>query len=168
MNPASAKTSVNQIPFLHKWIARYYAGRDKFVFDFGAGKHGKVDQFMIDQKIAYAPYDPFNRLPLVNEHSTQALKSGACDFVVCSNVLNVIEDEHLDHTISELLNATCLTKMRACYVTVYHKASLPKNRQVGNHFQRNEPLDWYKKKLEEKFDVVIKNGKVLTCLLAKG
>ena len=168
MNPASAKTSVNQIPFLHKWIARSYTGGDKFCFDFGAGKHGKVDQFMIDQKIAYAPYDPFNRLPLVNEHSMKVWQSGACDFVTCSNVLNVLEDEHLDTVLDTLVCLTNNTKMRVCYVTVYHKASLPKNRQVGNHFQRNEPLDWYKEKLEQKFDTVIKNGKVLICLLAKG
>ena len=166
MNPASAKTALNQVPFLHKWIARSYQSRGKHVFDFGAGKEGKVDEFMKQEGIGYWPYDPFNRSEKQNKSSELSL--AGCDFVVCSNVLNVLEDRHLDHCISELLNATCLTKNRVCYVTVYHKASLPKNRIVGDHFQRNEPLDWYKAKLEEKFDVVVKSGKVLICLLAKG
>lgn len=166
MNPASAKTSLNQIPFLHKWIARSYQSRGKHVFDFGAGKEGKVDEFMEQKEFGYWPYDPFNRSEQVNNLSLTALP--ACDFIVCSNVLNVLEDQHLETAIDELSAFTFATKMRVCYVTVYHKSSLPKNRKVGDHFQRNEPLDWYKEKLEEKFDVVIKNGKVLICLLAKG
>jgi hypothetical protein len=166
MNPASAKTSVNQIPFLHKWITRSYQSRGKHVFDFGAGKEGKVDEFMKQKEFGYHPYDPFNRDPQKNESSLLAV--AGCDFVLCSNVLNVLEDEFLDEQIDSLSRITKETKMRVCYITVYHKPSLPKNRQVGDYFQRNEPLDWYKEKLEKKFDVVIKNGKVLICLLAKG
>jgi len=165
MNPASAKTSVNQVPFLHKWIARSYQSRGKHVFDFGAGKEGKVDEFMKQKEFGYWPYDPFNRSPQTNNLSLAALP--ACDFVLCSNVLNVLEDQYLETVIDELSAFAFATKARVCYVTVYHKSSLPKNRQVGDHFQRNEPLDWYKEKLEKKFDVVIKNGKVLICLLAK-
>ena len=166
MNHASAKTSVNQIPFLHKWISRSYQSRGKHVYDFGAGREGKVDEFMKQNGFYYHPYDPFNRSNQTNQFSYEVLY--ICDFVICSNVLNVLEDEHLDDVLNSLATLARNTKMRTCYVTVYHKPSLPKNRQVGDHFQRNEPLDWYKEKLEEKFDVVIKNGKVLICLLAKG
>lgn len=166
MNPASAKTSLNQVPFLHKWIARSYQSRGKHVFDFGAGKEGKVDEFMKQKEFRYWPYDPFNRSPQTNNLSLAALP--ACDFIVCSNVLNVLEDEFLDSIINDLFWKTKQTKNRVCYVTVYHKSNLPKNRQVNGHFQRNEPLDWYKARLEEKFNMVIKNGKVLICLLAKG
>jgi NAD+ synthase len=37
-----------------------------------------------------------------------------------------------------------------------------------NNLTKKWTIDWYKNKLEEKFDTVIKNGKVLICLLAKG
>lgn len=160
MNPASAKTSLNQIPRLHKHFVKMY-GKQKSVLDFGAGKIGKVDEFMKSNTKIYLPYDPFNRDGISNQLSLDDV--GSVDFILCSNVLNVVEDKILSNVIKVLADLTAKSQAGLCYVTVYHKSSLPKNRTVGNHFQRNEPAKWYLPHLKMHFTTVYLSKNVLSC-----
>ena len=161
MNPASATTSLDQAPALHKFIAKTLPSKKPLVFDFGAGKEGKVDEFMSHQGIFYAPFDPFNRPDIVNEGSILSLP--ACDFILCANVLNVLEDEVLDTVIAQLADFTKRTKRKQAYITVYHNSKLPTNRQVKNHFQRNEKPEWYMQHLALHFNEYYLRGKILVC-----
>jgi hypothetical protein len=161
MNPASAKTSLNQVPSLHKLIAKIHPFRKPCIFDFGAGKKGKVDAFMSENGFPYLPYDPFNRDGVSNKSSLDSIQD--CDFVLCANVLNVLEDHVIDNVIKILADLTKKTKNKEVYLTVYHNPSLPKNRQVKNYFQRNEPADWYVACLEKHFKEVYLRGKILVC-----
>jgi hypothetical protein len=167
MNPASAKTSVNQVPALLTKIMRNTTlfppphFTQPTIFDFGAGKEGKLDAFLKAKGIGYLPYDPFNRPNDTNIDSVANLDRAK--FVICCNVLNVIEDEHLDTVIAQLAKFTSKTQWGVCLLSVYHRASLPINRQVNGHFQRNQPLDWYMPKLNKWFSKVEKDSKVLLC-----
>lgn len=161
MNPASAITSLDQVPALHKFIAKIHPNRKPHIFDFGAGKEGKIDAFMAEQGLSYAPFDPFNRPEYTNQNSLLVISS--CDFILSANVLNVLEDEVLDTVIAQLSNLTKRTKKKEAYITVYHKSGLPTNRQVKGHFQRNEKPEWYEKRLAKHFKEVYLRGKILTC-----
>jgi len=163
MNPQSAVTSINQVPALHKFLASL----DVSVFDFGAGKKGEIDKFYSSLKapLVYLAFDPFNRPSKENAEAWRYLENHGVDVVACANVLNVIEDEHLDGVISNLADAARQTHKQLCFVSVYHKASLPKNRNVRGHFQRNEPINWYVEKLKKQFDIVQKIGNFLMCQL---
>lgn len=48
MNPASAITSLDQVPTLHKFIAKIHPSRKPHVFDFGAKKKEKFLLVLID------------------------------------------------------------------------------------------------------------------------
>jgi len=159
MNPASAKTSLNQVPALHKFTASLGLS----VFDFGAGKKGKIDEFYSNLGIKYLPFDPFNRDWTANQKALKELDYDKVDILTCANVLNVIEDEDFRYVIHQLLELTRATHKRICFVSVYHKHSLPKNRKVGDHFQRNEPIGWYVPYLEKSFSSVGRLGKFLVC-----
>ena len=160
MNPASAKTAINQVPALHKLFIKS-CGKEQRVFDFGAGKEGKVDEFMKQNTLFYHPYDPFNRSESDNWQNLQSVPF--CNFILCSNVLNVLEDEELDKTIKELADLTRQSLFGICYVSVYRNSSLPKNRKVRDRFQRNEPAKWYVPHLKMRFDTVCLSKGILKC-----
>lgn len=160
MNPASKITAIDQVPALHKFFVKSW-GTQHRVFDFGAGKMGKVDEFMRGNTSGYFPYDPFNRDGMSNQFSLDSIEE--CNFILCANVLNVLEEETLDKTIKELADLTRQTLSGFCYISVYHKSSLPKNRQVGNHFQRNELAKWYIPHLKMHFDTVYLAKGILRC-----
>ena len=161
MNPASAKTSLNQVSALHKWML---AKDNKIpVFDFGAGKKGKVDEAFYQACTPYFPYDPFCRSNRENHDSFNANYDKETGHVLCSNVLNVLEDEILPMVVNTLHLKTSRTWLKVAYVSVYHNNRLPKNRQVGRHFQRNEAIDWYIPHLQKRFSRVEKVGKFLAC-----
>ncbi len=149
MNPASAATSLNQVSRLHKHLL----GQEFQLscFDFGAGKKGKIDIAHADKKCPYFPYDPFCRSLTSNADSLHALNSNKVSRITCANVLNVIEDEFLDAIIKDLSAKTLKTECKSCWISVYHKSSLPVDRKVGKHFQRNRPIAWYIPHLEKHF-----------------
>lgn len=161
MNPASAKTSLNQVPALHKFVATMCFS----VFDFGAGKKGKIDEFYRNRPCphVYVAYDPFNRTQEENVAAWRYLEDHGTDVVTCANVLNVIEDEHLPRVIDSLADATRQTKNGVCFLSVYHKRKFAINRKVGDHFQRNQPLSWYVPHLRSKFWKVERIGNILVC-----
>jgi len=169
MNSSSAVTSINQIPALVKTLHKkgLFTSQEKnglTVFDFGAGKKGKIDCFFEENDIGYLPYDPFNRSH--SENFDSALDVEFANFLISCNVLNVIEDEYLLPVLNSIKKFTERTLTKTAFVSVYHNPKLPINRKVKDHFQRNQPLDWYVPLLENFFCSVKKSGKVLECRCA--
>lgn len=161
MNPATAITSLNQIPALHRFVASLGLS----VFDFGAGKKGKIDIFYQHQKTprVYLPYDPFNRDPQENTNSWEYLEDNGVDVVTCSNVLNVLDDAALAKAVNLLRYATAETTKGICFVSVYHAPSKPRNLQRKGYVQRNQPISEYIPFLQKEFDKVWNLGKFLVC-----
>jgi len=163
MNPASSKSANDQVPALHKRIAleSAWSRETPSVFDFGAGVAGKVDKYCQEHFTSYFPYDPFNRDERTNANSL--LNTHECDVVLCANVLNVVEDQHLVDVTSLLSEITCHTKDRRLYISVYWNNKLPVDRQVGDYFQRNRPLSWYIPHLKPWFASIKKGYNYLVC-----
>ena len=161
MNSHSSKSSVNIIPSLFRW--HLDSGNRLPVFDFGAGKKGKLDDACIAAETPYLPYDPFNRSEEENKLALTILNSKGCAYVASSNVLNIVEDEHLDDVISEIAEFAEKTWTNCAWISVFYKPQKAKNRKVRGYVQRNEPPDWYIPHLEKHFEKVEKFQNFLVC-----
>ena len=161
MNPATATTSLNQVPALHKFVAELGMS----VFDFGAGKKGKIDAFYQNRPRphVYVAYDPFNRTREENVRAWRYLEDYGTDIVTCANVLNVLSDGDLAQACWDLRSATKHTTKETVFVSVYHNRSLPPMVQRNGYVQRNQPITEYIPFLKMEFSTVAKAGNFLMC-----
>lgn len=151
MNEKTAKTSLNQVSELNKFIVETRGGFR--IFDFGAGVDGVIDSFMEKNRIRYYPYDPFNRKEAVNNKSLKYLEKGGVQLITCSNVLNIIDDEHLEETINQLVEYTKLTTDGELWVSVYYNPKKGKYQKRNGYVQRNTPIHWYSHLFQKYGDV---------------
>lgn len=137
----SAKTSIKQVPALHK--SRYVAevGQDATVLDYGAGKYPELaEKYLksIVQIAEYTPYDPYN-LPgrLITDKTFKTF-----DMVLCSNVLNVIYED--DVITGIIRNVICHTRKGGhAFFTVYEGDQSGNGRITTKGYQRNERTQRY-------------------------
>lgn len=143
----SANTSINRskLPAVYGKITI----TDPFVFDYGCGKYtAHVHKHVAGQNAYYLPFDPYNKPNAINKASLKMLT--ACVnhkkpvTVICSNVLNVINDDSavikIADDIRNIVNATG----GIGYVTVYEGNRSGSGRVTGkDQYQRNEPLRNY-------------------------
>ena len=147
-NCTSAGTSVNskKLPALFTKV-KFNPG--DVVLDWGCGKYIDHIKAKVEGDGAmYWPFDPYN-LP----GSTPC----PCDVAVCSNVLNVIDDdEEMEETIHMLCHASGIV-----YITVYEGDRSGVGRVTkADCYQRNQPLKWYYRLITEKlgYKATMKNG----------
>lgn len=159
MNPTTATTSLDQVSALHKFVSTLGLS----VFDYGAGKKGKIDDFYHNLRLEYLPVDPFHRQPSENEKSWDRLERYGVDIVTCSNVLNVLDDSALNTCINNLGYATRETNKGLCFISVYHAPRFPRNMPRKGYIQRNWPIREYIPFLEKEFDKIWNLSKFLVC-----
>lgn len=142
----SAGTSVNSraLPAVYKRI-QIRAG--EILFDLGCGKYTNHIQAALPG-IKYLPYDPYNQSDEVNNGSlaelVHAIRSGIPVDVVCSNVLNVIDDDAELWNIAGWIQNIVQASRGKGYVTVYEGDRSGTGRQTGpDQYQRNQPLRNY-------------------------
>jgi hypothetical protein len=90
---SSAKTSIPQVPALHKWAYSYgYLNPGVIVVDYGCGgfDHGML--YCQEKGCWWRGYDPYHRSPSANHDAIATLVQGDADVVLCANVLNVINN----------------------------------------------------------------------------
>lgn len=142
----SAATSINsgRLPAVYGRIPFRAGG---LVMDIGCGKYTDHIRSALSGT-TYLPYDPYNQPDDVNNSTLFAVLQAICDGapvdVVCSNVLNVIDDDdtllELADWIGHIVRATGGTG----YITVYEGNRSGTGRQTGpDQYQRNEPLRNY-------------------------
>ena len=96
----------------------------------------------------YLPYDPYNQPDTDNQFSvTMVLYAMHTHYpvdVVCSNVLNVIDDDDTVHKIAGHIEEIVRDTGGTGYVTVYEGDRSGTGRVTGkDQYQRNEPLRSY-------------------------
>lgn len=143
----SAGTSINS-----KRLPAVY-GRVRFapgsaVLDFGCGRYVDHIQAALPRGVVYLPWDPYNQPDRVNDSTKRRLwagiRSGRPLCVVCSNVLNVIDDDDTVQSIARELTFLADRSGGAVYVTVYEGNRSGAGRQTGpDSYQRNAPLRDY-------------------------
>ena len=146
-NYTSKNTSVNRekLPA----VFRKASFRSRMVMDYGCGKYtDHIRQYMEENHHAYLPYDPYNQ-PDERNAATATLVCNAMTMhvpvdVVCSNVLNVIDDDDEVQKIARHLEEITTASGGMAFITVYEGNRSGIGKQTGpDQFQRNEPLRNY-------------------------
>ena len=146
-NYTSSATSINRtkLPAVYR-KATLSAG---LVFDYGCGKYtDHIEAFVKTPHRVYLPYDPYNQPDDVNRVSasyvTNAMHAHYPVDVICSNVLNVIDDTDTIRKIANDLQRIVEATGGTAYITVYEGDRSCIGRATGNdQYQRNEPLRNY-------------------------
>lgn len=87
----SASTSIKKPNIrLAKILAKFYATSGDTVLDYGGGKYDIATDYLTGFGIINIIYDPFNRDEMANQ---KAMEKMDYDFVMLSNVLNVIAEK---------------------------------------------------------------------------
>lgn len=105
------------------------------ILDYGAGKYTKIIRdFCKNRGVKYVAYDKYNG-------SDSDWDKCAPDLIICSNVLNVIDDEQVMKAVHD-----AIIKYKCPYlITVYEGSKNNLGRKTKNDcYQRNEPIKNYK------------------------
>lgn len=137
------------------------------VLDYGCGKYtDHIRDCLRRQGCALLPYDPFNQPVHVNLFSMNYVdrcrKEHVPVDVVCSNVLNVIDDVDTIRSIANEIQTIVENTGGTAYITVYEGDRTCVGRATGHdQYQRNEPLRNYLKYFPYG---VIRNGMIVVRL----
>ena len=138
----SANTSINRdrLPAIYRKLAKKGLLRGR-VLDFGCGKYpDHIQKFTEACGAEWHGYDRYN-LP----HARNVAEMNYCidnepDILICSNVLNVIDDGNMVVRYMELFPVLAKT----VYITVYEGDKSGIGRQTGpDQYQRNQKLSQY-------------------------
>ena len=141
----SADTSVNKdkLPAIFGKAKKHgYLKANMKVLDYGCGKFPQLAQkYLKGIGALYIGYDKYN---LSNNENAMAFHYGintGYDLVLCSNVLNVIDDD--DEMKQVIKNCMDLTRGNAIF-TVYEKDKSGNGKETKPDFyQRNQPIAFY-------------------------
>ena len=144
----SANTSINRnkLPKVYRKVPITGA-----VLDYGCGKYiSHIKHFLWDNDAYLLPYDPYNQTHEVNWRTIRELKRIRDEkeplTIVCSNVLNVIDDDETVQDICERIERWINDTDGIAYITVYEGNKSGVGKQTGkDQYQRNEPLVFYRK-----------------------
>jgi len=138
--------------------------RSGMVMDYGAGRYTEhIRNHVNGLHKTYLPYDPYN-LPEERNAATATIVCNAMAMhvpvdVVCSNVLNVIDDDNTVRKIAGHIEQIVTASGGSGYVTVYEGNRSGEGRQTGkDSYQRNEPLRSYLKYFS---NATVKNGMIV-------
>lgn len=122
-----------------------------FVLDYGCGKYiDHIRKHITEQGHELFPYDPYNQPKHVNNATIDRIIHCFANRipldVVCSNVLNVIDDDAVVYGIADQIQTIVDGTHGTAYITVYEGDRSGVGRQTGDdQYQRNEPLRNYLK-----------------------
>lgn len=145
----SSATSINKakLPAVYR-KATFSA---PFVLDYGCGRYtDHIHAFLNKEGRALFPFDPFNQPDVVNNETTRrthlSMQYHIPLDVVCSNVLNVIDDVDTIRKIADQIQTVVERTGGTAYITVYEGDRSCIGRATGHdQYQRNEPLRSYLK-----------------------
>lgn len=153
----SADTS---LAIVNKIYTHYPFAANTRVLDYGGGKYDLNTEYMAKRSVTVSVYDKFNRTA---EHNAKVLKDAhqdAPNYVVCSNVLNVImEDEIIMGILSEIRNFKTKT-----IIAVYEGNGKGIGKETTKGYQRNQKLAAYIPMVEQYFTIISKKNGILECM----
>lgn len=135
----------------------------RVILDYGCGKYTEhIRQYLLG-KYVYLPFDPYNQTEEVNKASRFVLSLATANRdpvdIVCSNVLNVIDDLDTIQSIADEIQSITAATGGTAFITVYEGNRSGTGKQTGkDQYQRNEPLRSYLKYFS---NATIKNGMIV-------
>lgn len=145
----SAGTSINstRLPAVYRKFPARFGG---LLLDYGCGRYTDHIRNVVETaaKMTYLPYDPYNQPEDTNEATWDAVRWATTNVVpvdvVCSNVLNVIDDDETVRSIAQQISAIARSTGGTAYITVYEGDRSGIGRRTGpDQYQRNQPLEYY-------------------------
>lgn len=154
---SSADTS---LCIINKIYTHYTFKGGSRVLDYGGGKYDMNTTYMKDKGVDVAVYDKFNRSEEHNNRVLHDARQTPPEYVVCSNVLNVImEDEVVDSILEDMASFGSRT-----IISVYEGDRTGAGRETSKGYQRNAKLSEYIPMVEKHFDIISKKNGILECL----
>jgi len=134
------------------------------VMDYGSGKYTEhIREFINGQHRTYLPFDPYNQTEERNRTTALIVMNAMGTHfpvdVVCSNVLNVIDDDDTVRKIAGHIEEIVTATGGTGFVTVYDGNRSGIGRRTGpDQYQRNEPLRNYLRFFRS---ATIRNGMII-------
>lgn len=156
----SADTSINTV---NKVYTKMNFTRGSTVLDYGGGKYDSNIEYMAEKGVNVKVFDPFNRSPAHNESVMRYFKTHTPDYIVNSNVLNVISELAIVNDIINNIHKLA-GPQTICYFAIYEGNKTGIGKVTSKGFQRNEPTAYYVPLIQKKFKTVIRKGNIIIAL----
>ena len=154
----SADTSINVV---NKIYSKYKFNPNTVVLDYGGGKFDTNQRFMKWKGVDVYVYDKFNRTDAHNKNVRKYMKRRPPDYVVCSNVLNVIyEDEIIDQILQDIAKYDKATVL----FSFYEGDGSGVGKETSKGWQRNKKSKEYLPVINKYFDVISKRNNIYECV----
>lgn len=144
---------------------KYIPDNTKILFDYGCGRYSNNEYFCLEKRIKWFGYDPYWKDDKQNEETLEYINNyySTIDCVVCSNVLNVIDNIDVIYNILIFLSNTghCDTKyIFSCYSG--NKSGIGKETKK-DCWQRNEKIKVWIERFEKYFNIDYVKNDVVIC-----
>lgn len=156
----SERTSVRQISAVYNKVDfKEYST----ILDIGCGKYYQdTVEEMSKRKCIACGYDPYNQDEVINKLSLSMFYYNNPDYIVCSNVLNVIKEDECVEEVIKLAESYADVDTEIIF-SVYERNGSGVGSPTIMGWQRNEKANAYIPKIEKYLDVVNKRGNMIFC-----
>lgn len=146
----SKDTSINTVSAVYKKV-NFLKGTA--ILDYGGGRYDTNKKYMKDNfNCNVLVYDPYNRSIEHNQKVRQYFEKSPALFVVCSNVLNVIQE---DIIILNILGDIykLMDKQGTLYIKIYERDKSGIGCETNKGWQRNQRTDAYIVYIQQVFGI---------------
>lgn len=141
----SKSTSINskKLPAAYKKIEHSNIS-GKVIFDYGCGRFSNTGEFITGLGGIFIGYDPYHMTSHHNIVALTVLNCGPINYIVCSNVLNVIEEDSIvSHICAEIAESVVKHDAKAI-IGIYEGDKSGVGRASGmDKYQRNSKASFY-------------------------
>lgn len=135
------------------------------ILDYGGGKYDNNIEYMAKKGNKVVVYDPYNRSNEYNKQTIAFVNTQQIHFIVCSNVLNVIqEDSVLEEVLVNIRRIkNSHPECQRVYISVYEGDKSGRARETTKGWQRNLKTKEYYKWICKYFSIVATKNGILVC-----
>lgn len=144
----SENTSINTITKVYNQI-QFESGT--ILLDYGGGKYDTNTEYLADMGIRCLVYDPYNRSEEHNKIVIDFIEDiEGADYIVCANVLNVIEEDEIILDILEHIKSL-IHEDGKIYIQIYESDKSGQGEVTTKGYQRNQRTITYRSLIQEVF-----------------
>lgn len=152
----SADTSINVVNLVYK---KFPFEKGSVILDYGGGKYDTNKEYMATKGVKLMVFDPFNRSKTHNMQVLKRTKNGV-DYIVCSNVLNVIAEPEIIHDVIENIRQLAGKKAKVIFA-IYEGDKTGKGKVTTKGYQRNQKTTDYLNIINNYFNYTHKKGNLI-------
>lgn len=154
----SKDTSINTINKVYKQ-KEFEDGST--ILDYGGGKYDSNAVYMKEKGCKLYVYDKFNRSDSHNENVIKKMLNNPPDYLVCSNVLNVIYENEI---IMEILEDIQKYKATKIFFAIYEGNKSGIGKETSKGWQRNEKTSAYISIIDRYFNIISIGNQIIECV----